>query len=146
MSTLSKISFIPGYRLMDGSDLQQMVQALQGTVQFPASLTQIELDTGTKTASATAGAATLNKMAGVITSESLTTAAGADYTLTLTNSDIAAADQVFASVQLGSATTGMPTVTTVSPAAGSVVVVVQNIHATAALNGTIKISFSVFKN
>lgn len=105
-----------------------------------------KLDTGTKTATATAGAATLAKSAGVITSESLTTAAGAIYTLTLTNSTIAAADQVFASVALGTATEGRPTITTVTPAAGSVVIVVQNIHASQALNGTIKIAFAVLKN
>lgn len=105
-----------------------------------------KVDTGTKTAAASAGAATLNKSAGVITSEALTTAAGATYTLTLTDSTIAAADQVMASVALGTATTGMPVVATVTPAAGSVVIVAQNIHASAALNGTIKIAFVVFKN
>ena len=106
----------------------------------------VRLDTGTKTASATAGAATLNKMAGVVTSESITTAAGSDYTLTLTNSDIAAADQVFASVQLGSATTGEPCVTSVTPASGSAVIKVRNVAASAAFNGTIVVSFMVLKN
>lgn len=105
----------------------------------------LKLDTGTKTATAASGAATLNKSSGVITSEALTTAAGADYTLTLTNSDIAAADIVLASVQLGSATTGVPAVATVTPGAGSVAIVVQNIHASAALNGTIMIAFAVLK-
>lgn len=104
-----------------------------------------QLDTGTKTATATAGAATLAKDSGKITSEALTTAAGATYTLTLTNTAIAAADMVFASVALGTATTGMPVVTRVTPAAGSVVIIVQNIHASAALNGTIVISFMVAK-
>lgn len=119
---------------------------LGGTTPPVATVAQMKVDTGTKTAAATAGAAALNKMAGVVTSEALTTAAGATYTLTLTNSSIVAADQVMASVQLGSATTGMPAITTVAPAAGSVVIIVQNIHASAALNGTIKISFVVFKN
>lgn len=104
------------------------------------------IDSGTKTATATAGAATLAKSAGVVTSEALTTAAGATYTLTLTNTTIAAADQVFASIALGTATTGVPVVTTVKEAAGSVVIVVQNIHASAALNGTIRIKFAVLKN
>jgi hypothetical protein len=110
------------------------------------SFSQVQIDQGTKTATASSGAATLNKDAGVITSESLSTAAGATYTLTLTDSSIAAADQVMASVALGTATTGTPAITTVKPAAGSVVIVVQNIHASAALNGTIKIAFVVFKN
>jgi hypothetical protein len=120
--------------------------ALGSTAPAPVTSTTLQVDTGTKTAAATAGAATLNKNAGVITSEALSTAAGAQYTLTVTNSDIAAVDQVMASVQLGSATTGTPAITTVTPGAGSVVIVVQNIHATAALNGTIKIAFVRFKN
>lgn len=106
----------------------------------------LQLDTGTKTATATAGAATLNKDSGKITTEALTTAAGATYTLTLTNSSIAAADMVFASVAYGTATAGMPVITRVSPAANSVVIVIQNIHASAALDGTLKISFMVVKN
>ena len=106
----------------------------------------LKVDTGTKTATATAGAATLNKGAGVITSEALTTAAGATYTLTITDSAIAAADQVLASVQMGTATTGMPVVARVTPAAGSVVIIIQNIHASAALNGTIKVAFATLKN
>lgn len=106
----------------------------------------LRLDTGTKTAAATAGAATLSKSAGVITSEALTTAAGASYTLTLTNAEIAAADQVFASVAFGTASTGVPVVTRITPAAGSVVIVVRNIDESAALNGTIKVAFAVLKN
>jgi hypothetical protein len=105
---------------------------------------EIKLDTGTKTATAVAGAATLNKSSGVVTSEALTTAAGADYTLTLTNSTIAAADVVLASVQLTSAG-GTPTIASVTPAAGSVVIVVQNIHASAAFAAAIKVAFAVLK-
>ena len=58
---------------------------LGGTVPPNATVSQFHLDTGTKTATATAGAATLNKMSGTVTSESLTTAAGATYTLTVTD-------------------------------------------------------------
>lgn len=106
----------------------------------------LKLDTGTKTATATTGAATLSKTAGAVTSEALTTAAGATYTLTLTNTKIAAASQVFASVKYGTATAGMPAVTMVTPAAGSVDIIVQNVHASAALDGTIVISFMVLDN
>lgn len=97
------------------------------------------------TATATTGAATLNKHAGKITSESLSTAAGASYTLTITDSRIAAADIVFASVAYGTSTTGTPCITRITPAAGSVVIIVQNVHASAALNGTIVVSFFVVK-
>lgn len=105
------------------------------------------LDTGTKTAAATGGAATLNKAAGKITSEALTTAQDALYTLTLTNSAIAAADQVFASLANGTNTQGSPMIEKITPGAGSVVITVRNRHATAeALNGTLVISFFSLKN
>lgn len=117
-----------------------------GTTPGAVTTSALHVDTGTKTATASSGAATLNKMAGVITSESLTTAAGALYTLTLTDSDVAAADQVFASVQNGTNTQGTAAVQTVAPAAGSVVIIVKNTHATQAFNGTIVISFMVVKN
>lgn len=98
---------------------------------------------GAGTATATAGAATLNNRFGVITSEALTTAQAAIYTLTITNSEIAAADVVFASVANGTNTQGTPVVQRVQPAAGSLVVTVCNQHASAqAFNGTIKISFA----
>lgn len=105
-----------------------------------------KLATGTKTAAATAGAATLNKAAGKITSEALTTAAGADYTLTITNDQIAAADQVFASLANGTNTQGVPYIRSVTPGANSVVIVVRNGHASQALNGTLVISFMSLKN
>lgn len=116
---------------------------VKGNVVFDAGATGIKADSGTATA--TAGAATLNKMAGVITTESLTTAAGADYTLTLTNSAIAAADMVFASVNNGTNTTVGIAVNRVTPGAGQVVILIRNTHATATLNGTLKISFLVVK-
>ena len=109
-------------------------------------VSHLHVDTGTKTATATAGAATLNKMSGTITSEALTTAAGSTYTLTLTNSDIAANDIVMTSVAFGTSTTGVPDVATTTVSAGQLVVVVQNASASAAFNGTIKIAFVVFKN
>lgn len=105
----------------------------------------VVIDTGTKTATATAGAATLNKLSGRVTSEALTTAAGADYTLTLTNSAIAAADHVLVSVGSGTNTTVGLALDGVKAAAGSVVILVRNTHATAALNGTILVDFVVIK-
>lgn len=101
------------------------------------------LDNGT--ASATAGAATLSKVVGKVTSEALTTAAGADYTLTLTNTKIAAADLVFVSVANGTNTTEGLAVNRVQPAAGSCVIKIRNTHASAALNGTIVVSYFVVK-
>ncbi len=95
------------------------------------------------TANAVAGAATLSKQAGIITSEALTTAAAATYALTLTNSLVAATSIVLVEVQFGTSTTGDPVVGRVTPGAGSVVVNIVNRHASVAFNGTIKISFFV---
>jgi hypothetical protein len=111
-----------------------------------ATVGQAKVDTGTKTATASSGAATLSKNAGVITTEALTTAGLADYTLTLTNTAIAAADQLMVSVGNGSNTQGDPVVGAVTPGAGSAVIVIRNAHATQALNGTLRISFVLFKN
>lgn len=106
-------------------------------------------DEGTKTATATGtggtGTATLSKVSGKVTTGALTTAAAATHVLTLTNTKIAATDQVYVSVCKGTATTGTPTVADVAPAAGSVVITIQNIHASAAVNGTLVVSFFVVK-
>jgi hypothetical protein len=93
-------------------------------------------------ATAANGAATLDAVSGVITTEALDTAAGAYYTLTLTNSFIKATSKVLPTLDYGSNTTEvlMGTVTT---AAGRAVFKVKNSHATAAMNGTLKIGFLV---
>lgn len=103
----------------------------------------LNVDSGTTTAAA--GAATLNKMAGVVTTEALTTAGLASYTLTLTNSTIAAADLVFFSIANGTNTAGTPLTGLAKPSAGSCTFTVYNAHGTVALNGTIVISFFVLK-
>lgn len=101
-------------------------------------------DVGTGTASS--AAVTLNDLAGLITTEALTTAQNAIYSLTLTNSEIAAGDLVFASVQDGTNTQGTPMIGQIKPAAGSCTIEVINKHASAeALNGTLKIGFFVIK-
>jgi hypothetical protein len=100
------------------------------------------------TATATAGAATLNAAgSGIITTEALATAAGSPYTLTLTNNMVAAADLVFANVQYGTSTVGQPYIKTITPGAGSVVIVVGNSTETSSsvFNGTLKIGFFVLK-
>jgi hypothetical protein len=100
---------------------------------------------GGYTASATAGAAALHRVAGRITTESLATAAAGEYTLTLTNSHIAATDMVIATVGKGTSTTGIPGLGGVTPAAGSVVITVTNLDAAAAFNGTLIVDFWVIK-
>lgn len=103
----------------------------------------VTLDSGTATASS--GAATLNKQGGIITTESLTTAAAAAYTLTLTNSVITATSRVSVSVDNGTNSAGIPVVSTITPSSGQVIIKIYNLHASAALNGTLKISFNAWK-
>jgi len=95
------------------------------------------------TVTGSAGAATLNQPSGVVTTETVTTAAGAIHTLTLTNSFIAAADIVLASVSTTG--TGTPVVSEITPAAGTCVITIQNIHATIAFNAALKVYFLVVK-
>jgi len=108
---------------------------------------QVSLGKGKKTASATAGAATLHQPSGVITSEALTTAAdsAATYTLTITNSQVIATDIVQVTLGSGTNTAGTPVLVSAVAAAGSIVCKVMNVHPSAALNGTLTFAFVVWK-
>jgi len=100
---------------------------------------------GSGTATATGGAATLANRFGVITTEALTTAQNALYTLTVTNTAVKATDIAMASVTDGTNTQGTPMIVRVTPGAGALVITVANKHASAeALNGTLKIAYAVF--
>jgi hypothetical protein len=101
----------------------------------------IGMDGGTVTGAA--GAATLNKPSGTITTESLTTAAAGTFTETLTNSYIAAADIVL--VTVSTTGTGEPAVHKVTPAAGTCVITIRNNAAAAAFNAALVIKFVVIK-
>jgi hypothetical protein len=94
---------------------------------------------------AVAGAATTASLGGKITTEALTTAQDATYTLTITNSNVAATSMAFASVAYGTCSTGTPMVGRVTCGASSLVITVTNKHASAvAFNGTLVISYKVF--
>lgn len=100
---------------------------------------------GGGTATADTGAATLNNRFGKVTTEALTTAQNAFYTLTITNSAVAAGHLAFASVANGTNTQGTPMIEKVTAGAGSLVIRVVNKHATSeALNGTLVVTFAVF--
>ena len=95
-----------------------------------------------KTVTGSAGASTLAAESFTITTESLTTAAGAVYTHTMTNSVVKATDRVLATVDVGSSA-GTPALASVTPSAGQIVFKIQNIHASAAFNNAIKINAQV---
>ena len=103
-----------------------------------------QLQVGSSTGTASSNAVTINAASGVITTESLTTAAGATQNITLTNDRVAAGDMVFAMVDAnGSA--GQPAVANVTLTAGQVVFAVRNLHASNALNAAVKIYFVINK-
>ena len=97
------------------------------------------------TVTASSGAATLNANGVIeVTTEALTTAQDAIYTLTLTNNRIFSNSIVFASIKNGTNTQGTPLLLSVTEADGSVVVKIINKHASAeALNGTMKIKLMI---
>jgi hypothetical protein len=99
----------------------------------------------TGAATAVSNAGTINKRGGQLTTESLSTVAGSAQVLTITSSEIAATDLVFASVQNSTNTSGTPIIGRVTPASGSVAVEVRNIHASAAFSGTLIITFFALK-
>jgi hypothetical protein len=108
------------------------------TFQLAALSTAIQVNTQTSTANA----ATSNTFAGRIVTEAVTTAAGANYTMTLTNSLVTATSIVQAAVQSGTNTRGPISIFSITPAAGTVVILVRN-NGTLALNGTLIISWQV---
>lgn len=99
-----------------------------------------------QTVTAASGAATANGRRVQVTSEALTTAAAALYTLTLTNAEVKADSMVLATIKNGTNTQGATTIVSITPANGSVVIVVRNSHASQALNGTIVIDALVIPN
>lgn len=98
------------------------------------------------TGTAASNAATARGRRVQITTEALTTAAAAAYTLTLTNAEVKADSMVLCTVKNGTNTQGVPVITKITPAAGTVAVIVQNNHASEALNGTLVIDFLVVPN
>lgn len=85
---------------------------------------------------------TINKPSGTITVGSVATAGLASRTVTLTNSFITADSKVF--VSLGDyGGTGTPIVQKVTPALGSVAIVIYNAHATVALSAAFDLDFFV---
>lgn len=90
---------------------------------------------------AVAGLATAHGESGTVTSEALTTAAGATYTLTIRNGQVGANSTALASLSNGTNTQGDPDIATVTPSEFGLVVVIVNRHASQALNGTLKVGF-----
>jgi SOS-response transcriptional repressor LexA len=123
-----------------------LVTAANGSHGEMARVLRSQITRAVGAGTAASSAVTLSALQGKVTSEALTTAQNAIYTLTLTNDQIAAGDIVLASVANGTNTQGTPIIGRIQPGAGSVVIQVINQHASAqALNGTVVVSFVVVK-
>ena len=88
------------------------------------------------TAVESGGAVTLNYSSGIITTSSLTTAAGSTYSITITDPHITATSNIMIQAVLGTATTGIPYILSNVPTSGSTTVSIVNIGS-ASLNGTV---------
>lgn len=87
---------------------------------------------------------TLSKIAGAITTDTTSLAAGATAKFTVTNTAVAATDVVIVSIKSGT-TTDQTDVKVQTVAAGSFDIVVANRHASTAETGAIIINFAVIK-
>jgi hypothetical protein len=131
-----------------GSEFVEIIPASNsgaGPTHVYATANQIAFtQNNTASVTAVAGAATANVFKFIVTSEALVTAAGSDYVLTLTNSQLSATSIVMIDVGNGTNTTEGLSVNRVQPSSGSCIIRVRNTNASVALNGTILISGVVF--
>jgi hypothetical protein len=112
-------------------------------MQFPAGFTPQLLSAGA------ADSVALNGDAAVITTKALTTVAGATYTFTVQSALVKPSSVVLASVGNGTNSAGTPaeascTVAAAQMGPGTITLVIQNIHATNAFNGTLVIMLAIF--
>ncbi len=90
-------------------------------------------------------AVTLNTRCGQITTESLTTAAGASQDITLTNSTIVSGDIIMISKQGGSNTRRAFDYDVTATGTGTATITIYNTEPINALNGTLIFNFHVIK-
>lgn len=131
--TVSEFASAPGYAVLEVSSITT------GAATLVAPGPQV---INVSTSTSAAGAVTLNAKAGIITTESLTTASQATYTLTITNSQVTVGDLVLGTIQNGSNTTGIPVLESVVPGAGILTVKIGNASTTTTpFGGSLKFSF-----
>lgn len=112
-----------------------------GELEFTNGAT-LQLNTDTQTASS--NAVTTTAQGGVITTESLTTAAGATQAITINKAGVVAGDLAFANISGGTNTRAV-IVQSVVAGTGTITVTIRNVEASNALNGTVKINWQHVK-
>jgi len=136
------VQFLPGPRLVDGSDLNVMlgaVNTLRDQMDGTAALSPKCTVTG-------ATPQTCNGVSGVVTTGTLTTAAVTNAAYVINNSSVTAASVIQCTDQGYSGTlftAGIPELITCVPGAGTITVNISNTHATNALSDSVKIGFRV---
>jgi hypothetical protein len=88
---------------------------------------------------------TLSTLAGTITTDPTSLAAGAEITFTVTNTKVAATDTVVCCVKSGGTTPGSTQATVSAVAAGSFDITINNLHASVADVAALVINFYVLK-
>lgn len=118
---------------------------MNGTLTFNAG-GAINSDSGTATATGTgsSGSATVNKMAGKVTTTSMTTGPVNSYSLTISNSTVASGDIVLAVLNAIN-TNGIPMVIKAEAGSGSISITIFNADTVSSFNGTVVVSFLVIK-
>ena len=100
--------------------------------------------TASASGNGTAATATLANKCGVITTEALTAPTNSEYTLTLTDTVVAAGDIPLVTVGNGSNTTGLAVLARATVSANTLVIVVRQANTTN-FNGTLSIRYLVIK-
>jgi hypothetical protein len=108
---------------------------------------KIDVDSSTTTAAGTGGTstATLSKMAGVITTDAITTAAGAAHVMTITNTLAASGDLVLLT-RMGGTNTRKNYALDAVTGASTITVTISNNEPANAVNGTIIYAFLLLKS
>ena len=90
-----------------------------------------------------ADAVTLNAESGTVVTKTLSTAAGAGYTITVNNLLVSADSRVMVTVDHHGGGAGTPILGRVRPAAGAILIEIINNHAADAFNSTYQLRFQV---
>lgn len=136
---MADATYIPKVYHAQGSDEVVVADGGKITVESGGA---IEVLSGTGTCST--NAVTINALSGKITTEALTTAAGAAVTLTITNDQVVATDIILLTRQGGTSDEGTE-IMLATAGAGSFTILIENRHASAAFDGTFIIGFYVVK-
>lgn len=118
-----------------------------GTAANPvaATLKQITAANGSATLnSGNSYAGEIDKLAGKVTTDSLSTAAGSSQALAITNSLVGANDLILVTRIGGTSAAGTPIIKAVATS-GTITITIDNKHASAAFDGTFVLAFLVIK-